>query len=309
MKVHRDRRCRYISVLLILSALFLLVSCAGRGEGQGRSADRGALRDETAAAVLEDTPEASVSTTGGDWAVKGLAESGIELPEGYFDRYYDNVCAEVQTTAGVLSEVRYTEYERVCIGLAAVGRDPRSVAGCDIFAPLDDYDRVTGQGINAVSYALIAGRECGISLKNEEAYLSYITEELGRGGYYDREMSSDYVSMALQALALYRGRREADEAIQRCLDSLSGIQKDDGSLGNCESTAQCILALTALGIDPLGDSRFIKKGGTLLDGLDLYREEGGRYRHVAGGKADRMATEQALMALNACLAFADGTDS
>ena len=74
---------------------------------------------------------------------------------------------------------------------------------------------------------------------------------------------------------------------------------------NSESCAQVIVALTALGIDPTADSRFVKNGHTVLDALAGFYVTGGGFRHTAGGDLDGMATEQGYYALAAYYRFAN----
>ena len=57
-------------------------------------------------------------------------------------------------------------------------------------------------------------------------------------------------------------------------------------------------ALTALGIDPDQDERFIKEGVSALDALVAYGTAEG-FKHLADGEADAMATEQGYYALTA----------
>ena len=84
-----------------------------------------------------------------------------------------------------------------------------------------------------------------------------------------------------------------EKLIQVILDA----QLNDGGFGswgtiNSESCAQVIVALTALGIDPTADSRFVKNGLTVLDALASFYVTGGGFRHTAGGERNGMATEQ-----------------
>lgn len=65
---------------------------------------------------------------------------------------------------------------------------------------------------------------------------------------------------------------------------------------NAESTAQVLIALCSLGLDPETDARFIQNGRTLRDGLLSYRTREGLFRHTAEGPEDLMATEQAILA-------------
>ena len=95
-----------------------------------------------------------------------------------------------------------------------------------------------------------------------------------------------------------------EKLIQVILDA----QLTDGGFGswgtvNSESCAQVIVALTALGIDPTADSRFVKNGNTVLDALAGFYVTGGGFRHIAGGERNGMATEQGYYALAAYYRF------
>ena len=97
-----------------------------------------------------------------------------------------------------------------------------------------------------------------------------------------------------------------EKLIQVILDA----QLNDGGFGswgtiNSESCAQVIVALTALGIDPTADSRFVKNGHTVLDALAGFYVTGGGFRHTAGGERNGMATEQGYYALAAYYRFAN----
>ena len=119
--------------------------------------------------------------------------------------------------------------------------------------------------------------------------------------------------MALQALAGYRDERQVQTAVDRALQCLSKLQDADGGFtgwqtSSCESTAQVAIALAELGIS-LDDSRFVKNGNTVLDGLMQYAVADGGFAHQKGGKTDLMATEQALCALAAVQRLQTGQPS
>ena len=69
------------------------------------------------------------------------------------------------------------------------------------------------------------------------------------------------------------------------------------------------LHLTALGIDPTADSRFVKNDLTVLDALASFYVTGGGFRHTAGGDLDGMATEQGYYALVSYYRFLNGQTS
>lgn len=90
------------------------------------------------------------------------------------------------------------------------------------------------------------------------------------------------------------------DVINTALDTLGSLQGEDGDFSsfgsyNCESTSQVLLALSSLGVDPLLDTRFIKNGNTVLDGLNKYKLEEGKYKR--GDNYSEIATRQAEEAL------------
>ncbi|MBP3645118.1 MAG: hypothetical protein J6K55_01710, partial [Clostridia bacterium] len=106
---------------------------------------------------------------------------------------------------------------------------------------------------------------------------------------------------------------DVNEAVENGIVCLSLMQNGDGSYGasdgnggmiaTSESISQVIVALTALGIDPQEDERFIKNGCTAIDALIEYYVEGGGFRHIPDGLRDDMATEQGYYALTAYARF------
>ncbi|MEI3103096.1 MAG: LPXTG cell wall anchor domain-containing protein [Oscillospiraceae bacterium] len=114
-------------------------------------------------------------------------------------------------------------------------------------------------------------------------------------------------AMAIQALASYYENAQVKAAVDAALTFLAGVQNDDatfseipGTDASAESTAQVIVALTALGIDPTADSRFVKSGVSVVDALCGFYVTGGGFRHLmADETVDGMATEQGYYALAA----------
>ena len=264
-----------------------------------------AMRTETAARVKSNAENPIISSVGGEWAIYGVMKSQEGTDEDYANLYWDNVRAEIKRGKGKIETDYYSDYARIALGLSAIGKDLRDVEGYDLSPYLEEYDRLTEQGVTAVSFALIASGVQGIKLENEERYLEFILKELEGGEFYSKSEMSDYVSMSLQSLAGYKDRDDVKQTIDACLESLSNSQLDDGSLGNCESTVECIIALVELGIDPLKDERFIKDGKTLLDGLSVYYLGDGNFMHANPqaypdiNEPDKMSTEKALLALDA----------
>lgn len=110
-------------------------------------------------------------------------------------------------------------------------------------------------------------------------------------------------AIALQALTPYYDRNDVKIAVDEALDYLSGIQQPDGGymsvgIANVESCAQVIVALTALGIDPDSDARFIKNGNSVLDALLTFAMAEGGFKHTTTSSlVNGTATEQGYYAL------------
>ena len=127
---------------------------------------------------------------------------------------------------------------------------------------------------------------------------------------------TDVTAMAVQALAPQAARRsDAQEAVERAVDLLSGRQREDGDcIGfggvlNPESTAQVITALSALGIDCGTDERFLTNGKSLFDGLMKYRLPDGSFCHALGDGMNENATVQAFYTAVAYLRMNAGAGS
>lgn len=122
----------------------------------------------------------------------------------------------------------------------------------------------------------------------------------------------DVTAMALQALAPhYLENQDVHTRVEKSLIFLSERQLPDGDYSsygapNPESTAQVLVAISGLGIDCMSDTRFIKNGNTLIDGMQKYRLPDGSFCHALGGASNETATVQVFYALAAYLRMLDG---
>ncbi len=276
-----------------------------------------ATGDALAATASQNTP--TVDFIGGDWLVLGLARSGRTVPAGY----YDNVLAYAKANCneqGQLHPSKSTDNARVILTLTSIGKDVTDVAGHNLLLGLTDMKYLTKQGNSGPIWALIALNSHGYEIPTNgaakeqvtrEKLLSYILNAQHPDGSWaltsDSPGDSDFTGMALQALApYYKDNATVKAAVDKALLWLSSVQTPQGAFGtmqpdgsmltSSESTAQIIVALTALGIDPTTDSRFIKNSMNPIDALCRFAVDGG-FSHTAGAALDQMATEQAYYAL------------
>lgn len=251
----------------------------------------------------------TVNSIGGEWMVIGLARSGYDVPEDY----YDNVIAFVQENINEkqqLHPAKSTENSRLILALTAIGKDVTAVNGHNLLMGLTDMEYLQKQGINGPIWALIAFDSGNYpipegTVTRETLIETILAAQLPDGGWaLTGEVSDpDMTGMALQALAPYYAENETVKAaVDKALVTLSQMQGDDGSFASIdgpssESIAQVIVALTALGIDPDQDERFIKNGYSVWDALLTYYIPGGGFRHVPDGDLDGMSTEQGYYAM------------
>ena len=256
----------------------------------------------------------TVNSTGGEWMVIGLARSGRTVPAGY----YDNVVEYVKANADAnerLHPAKVTDNARVILALTAIGKDVTNVGGHNLLKGLDSMDYVQAQDINGPIFTLIALDSHNYptmgDVTREKLIQVILDAQLNDGGWdlSADKADPDMTAMAIQALApYYKTNETVKAAVDKALEALSALQRSDGGFGswgtvNSESCDQVIVALTALGIDPTTDSRFIKNGLTVLDALAGFYVTGGGFRHTAGGDLDGMATEQGYYALAAYYRF------
>lgn len=312
--------------LLIL--VMLLTACGTPSQpDQPESTEAWRKAYEETGAYLQAQAAPSVGSIGGEWAVIGLSRAGL-LSDAAAQSYEQAAEDYVKQAGSVrLHHAKSTENSRTILGLTAAGYDAANVAGVDLTAGLTDMAYLRAQGTNGPIWALIAldchGYDIPQCAEGEEQVtreglvaeiLSYQCSDGGWALMGD-ESDVDMTAMALTALAPYQEETDVKAAVEQALTWLSNAQQDNGGFmswgtANSESCAQVIVALTALGIDPAADSRFVKNGASPLDGLCAFACEGGGFRHSEEqAEPDGMATEQGFYALAAYDRFRQGMTS
>ncbi len=288
-----------------------------------------AIKD-TAGYMYNTVKNPQVGSIGGEWAVIGLARSGYEVPEEYYQKYYATVESYVESLDGKLHDNKYTEYSRLIVSLTSIGKDPSNVGGYNLLIPLGDFNKTTRQGLNGPVWALIALDSGNYNMpENPDAeiqatrdmYLEYILNcQLTDGGWSllganSTEISApDITGMVLQALSKYQYRADVKKATYEALSCMSIKQNDSGGFSsggteNSENCVQMIVALAELGIN-IDDERFVKNGNTMLDNLMTFYIGGNGFLHTKSSKnSNQMASEQGLYGLVAAQRLRDGKNS
>lgn len=280
------------------------------------------------------------TSTAGDWYAFALGRIGY-IDD--FDAYLAVAEKNSQNRYELpqkLDDTKATEWHRIALAILATGGDPTNVKGIDLIAD-GTYNRARTtslgtQGINGWIWGLIALDSMRYSVPADAATTrqdmikEILQAQLADGGFsfYHDTADADITAMALQALAPYANSFESftytqqatkrqvtktvRTVVEEALHALSTLQVATGDFAswgenNAESTAQVLVALSALQIDPLTDARFIKNGKTVLDGVMRYQQADGGFIHSENynpenptslpDASNSMASEQVLYAL------------
>ena len=264
---------------------------------------------------------------GSEWVIIGLARSGRLDAKTAED--YKQAVAEYVAAVGSpkLHKSKCTDTVRVILALTAIGVDVTNVGGYNLLEGLTEMDYVKKQGNNGPVWALIAFDSGNYAIPTAENTANQVSRERlldyilsvqcsdGGWGLSGSVSDLDLTAMTLQALASYTKEERVNDAVDKALAYLSNAQAEDAGfvgygVSTSETCAQVIVALTALGIDPVKDSRFIKDGKTVVDKLCSFFIDGGGFCHILDmPKVDGVATEQGYYALVAYERFLAGESS
>ena len=290
--------------------------------------DIDSILENTLSQMADTVTEPNFGTNFGEWSVLCLARGGYySTDDEYFSDYYDRIVETVNEKAdsvnknGALHKVKSTENSRLIVALSSIGRNAESVGKWNLITPYNDFDWIKKQGINGPIWTLIALDTQNYQTSDPTVRQQCIDYILGLqfddGGWAmsGETADPDITAMALQALARYTDDENVKASVERGINCISDMQKENGgyySWGtiNSESIAQVIVACTALGIDPATDERFVKNGFSAIDAiLEFYNPDFHNFSHITGDGGNAMATDQATYALIAYKRFVDGRNS
>jgi hypothetical protein len=248
-----------------------------------------------------DSTLAANAGTGAEWYILCLAQSG----ECYDFSAYEAALLKYLSQNSVPSA---TTRQKYALCLSAIGSTNAYIA--------KTAEQETGSlGVMSYVYGLHllrAGYTGKLTANETTENILALQKQDGGWAISGSTSDADVTAMALQALAPDYGQRaDVTAAVDRALSLLSTKQQASGGfvsygVENPESASQVIIALCALGIDPLTDTRFIKNGNTAFDAIASFSLGNGSYCHQAGGAYSEAATAQVLCAATAYLRYAKG---
>ena len=275
---------------------------SGTGVNVNEKASEGA---ENALNYIENSHKDTGYQFGNEWLIYAMIQGNKELSEETKEAYYASVAAEVKKWTAAKKP---TDMERTALALARMGKDITDVDGVNLAAMIYNSDNLAN-GSNELAYALLALDAANITIPSDAkwsrsamiAELLKFQNKNGGFGLVDNESASvDMTAMVLQALAPYQDRTAVKTAVNKALEYLRNQQRDDFGYGTAESTAQVLLALTCLGIDPTSaEAGFGTSDFNMITSLMKYQKDDGGFAHnMNDAKSQEMSTVQVLQALD-----------
>lgn len=252
-----------------------------------------------------------------DWTAFTLAQSGAAPDAAYAD-YID------EAVKNSFDSLYPSDLARIVLSTTACGLDAQNIGGHDLLAALGTVDYTSQIYLSSLAFPLLAMRfsasfEFADSTK-QSVVTTLLAAQQADGGFpycsvdegFGISSDCDTTAIAVQALAPYYETDETvREAVDKALIYLKAQQFDTGAFGSevfgtqsGESTAQVILALCALGLDPTAE-KYCKNGVSPVAALESFISENGGGLNYANAE-DPLTTYQLLQAYEAYARFQNG---
>lgn len=270
----------------------------------------------TSRKTLMDSIAATYTSSSSDWVVFDMAvyeKCGFGTNTTNKNNYLNLTTNELAGTSPLVTDRAKAE-----IILAALGVNStklKTVDGVEYSNAEKLAEMDLGSSHYAAPWVLLAEQAGQVKLTDSRrnSMISLLTDSqnLGSDGLFFTKWGNetyadpDTTGTALAALAKYNTADypKVQAFVSKAVDGLSKAQNSNGSYGNVNSDAMVITGLTAVGIDPATDNRFIKGGCSLADALLLYVNDAKNgftttySSGTQGEKAQALATEQGFRAL------------
>ena len=271
---------------------------------------------DSAAVWIKGQAKDNLKATKDDWTVFTLLRHGETLSNAQTGSYYDSVVEKVkewENDPNLPDGPKPTDIAKISLALTMLEKDITDVDGVNLAEMMYNSTRLK-EGSNELIWVLLALDAANIQIPadatwSRESMISALLEfqnENGFFGLFDNKTGDvDITAMALQPLARYQVTdAKVEAAVKKAVTWLKGAVKDDFGYGTPESTAQVLIALSALGIDPtVSDSGFGTVNMNMITSMMAYKCEDGGFAHVLGNTTNGMATTQVLEALDAYILF------
>ena len=269
----------------------------------GRNA--GAVSEE-----LMNNISSSYVESSGEWVVMDMGayakynpDTANKLSEKAKQQYINNAIASITG-----ENVSDTTIDKAVLALRAIGADETRLYNINSNTPINAIEKLNAVTKSSSTWSApytLAAYNQG-EYNSDEYENSLIADLLAAqqdDGSWNEGGTIDTTANAIAGLSFYKDREDVASAIDKAVAYLSSQQKTtgayDGGYGeNSNSTAMVIIGLAAAGINPDTDSRFIKNGNSLLDGLFSFAiSDNTGFGYTDNSAKNDFSTEQSFRAL------------
>lgn len=261
-------------------------------------------RGEVVDALLQTISAANVDNTGVWWVMDMGAYANLGLSDSTTSgaakqTYINNAIHAI--SAGNAGD---TDYSKAILALTAIGVDVQKLYPVNSNTPVNAIT-----GLNGVTQSASAWRApytlaayCQGDYESTETYERGLVDALlasqKEDGSWDEWGTIDTTANVIAGLSFYANEALVKAAVDKGIAYLASQLKDDGTYENANSTAMVIIGLAAAGVNPGTDSRFIKNGVSVLDGLLSFAlADNSGFWYTDRSTYNDYATEQAFRAL------------
>ena len=198
---------------------------------------------------------------------------------------------------------------KMIIALQAAGYDPQALYEKDSADPFSLTEMLDGMEHSAdawtAAYTMAAYAQNSATKDAGKAIAADVLKTQNDDGSFEAWGSKiDATANMIAGLAFYADDAEVKAAIDKAVEYLASAQLSNGTFDSwgygpdANTAAIVVIGLSAAGVDPAKDSRFIKDGFSALDGLLVYAlEDNSGFGYQDNATINDSATEQGFRAL------------
>lgn len=261
--------------------------------------------------VMDTIAAANTGRAADWWAMdmgayaKAYPHKGVGLTAEAKQNYINAAITAIQSAAAT-----DTSYDKAILALTANGVDVTKLYPVNSNTPLNAIELLnkTGKSTSAWSapYTLAAYNQANFAGTDgyEKQLVNALLDAQGADGSWNEWGTTDTTANVLMGLAFYASDSRVKAAIDKGVSYLEtqlgdgGVYSDAFSGPNVNSTAMVIIGLTAVGVDPEKDERFIKNGMSVVEGLMSFAlADNTGFGFTDNVRYNDTATEQAFRAL------------
>ena len=276
-------------------------------------------KDAAIEQLMDNIAEDFVSNSN-EWVILDMAAYGNLKPDSEQKTDEQALQSYINYAIGMVSDntkiqgSAFSAYAKAEIILTAIGGDTDRLYPLNSNNPIKISDKVKEAYISQATFydapwILLANLQGNWNLSKED--INKLIDIIGAeqpessvfGYTWDGEFYTDPDTTATIITALsshYNTNQTAKGIVDKALAGLSIEQGELGSFGNSNSDSMVIIALASMNIDPMADTRFVKRGISLYDALLAFSDNGsGTAGAVFGNfkEANSLETEQGFRAL------------